>query len=204
MPNTHSTLTSLFSDIANAIRTKGGTSGTIVADNFPTAIANLPSGGGGATNLVHGTFTTSSTTGAAQTITIPYTGSGYPIAAVVWVSGGAYNIAVQGWYSIVQRYAIGMWSMTKSTTTSTPTYTTSGTQNQGNVIVKYKSSTSASTSYAQSGSTTANTFSSSAATASTATAIRFTSRTAMSVFVASTSYGLMANLAYEYMILYSS
>lgn len=46
MSNTHSTLTSLFSDIADAIRAKTGNSGTIVADNFPTAIANIPSGGG--------------------------------------------------------------------------------------------------------------------------------------------------------------
>lgn len=45
MPNSHETLTSLFSDIADAIRAKTGDSGTIVADNFPTAIANIPSGG---------------------------------------------------------------------------------------------------------------------------------------------------------------
>ena len=43
MPNTHSTLTSLFTDIANAIRAKTGNSGTIVADNFPTAISGIPS-----------------------------------------------------------------------------------------------------------------------------------------------------------------
>lgn len=39
----HTTLASLFTDIANAIRTKKGTSTSIVADNFPTEIANLPS-----------------------------------------------------------------------------------------------------------------------------------------------------------------
>lgn len=44
MPNTHATLTSLFTDIANAIRTKTGSSDPIVADNFPTAIANIPTG----------------------------------------------------------------------------------------------------------------------------------------------------------------
>lgn len=46
MPNQHSTLTALFSDIASAIRAKGGTSASIAADAFPTAISNLPSGGG--------------------------------------------------------------------------------------------------------------------------------------------------------------
>lgn len=42
MPNTHSTLTGLFSDIANAIRAKTGGSETIVADMFPDAIAAIP------------------------------------------------------------------------------------------------------------------------------------------------------------------
>lgn len=41
---THTTLASLFTAIADAIRAKKGTSATIVADNFPTEIANLPSG----------------------------------------------------------------------------------------------------------------------------------------------------------------
>ena len=45
MPNTHSTLTGLFYDIADAIRAKTGESGAIVADTFPDAIAAIPSGG---------------------------------------------------------------------------------------------------------------------------------------------------------------
>ena len=47
MPNTHSTLTSLFSDIADAIRVKKGTSADIVADNFPDEIASITGGGAG-------------------------------------------------------------------------------------------------------------------------------------------------------------
>lgn len=39
-------LTHFLTDIADAIRTKGGTSATIQASSFDTAIANLPSGGG--------------------------------------------------------------------------------------------------------------------------------------------------------------
>lgn len=39
-----STLTDLFTSIANAIRTKKGTSETIQASNFPTEITNLPTG----------------------------------------------------------------------------------------------------------------------------------------------------------------
>lgn len=44
MANTHLTLTSLFTDIANAIRNKTGNTGKIVADNFPNAINNIPTG----------------------------------------------------------------------------------------------------------------------------------------------------------------
>lgn len=45
----HKSLTSLFSDIANSIRAKTGSTDTIAADDFPTAIDNIPSGGGGGT-----------------------------------------------------------------------------------------------------------------------------------------------------------
>ena len=41
MANTHTTLTSLFSDIADAIRTKTGGTDTIVADDFPNVINEL-------------------------------------------------------------------------------------------------------------------------------------------------------------------
>ena len=43
----HATLASLFTAIADAIRAKTGSQATIVADDFPTAIAAIPSGGGG-------------------------------------------------------------------------------------------------------------------------------------------------------------
>lgn len=59
MANQHSTLTGLFSDIADAIREKDGSSASIVADAFPTAIRAIPSGGGGddiAASILDGTI----------------------------------------------------------------------------------------------------------------------------------------------------
>ena len=47
MPNRHTTLTSLFTDIAGAIRSKTGDSAEIKADDFDTAIEAIPTGGGG-------------------------------------------------------------------------------------------------------------------------------------------------------------
>ena len=47
MPNKHTTLTSLFTDIADAIRSKTGYSAEIKADDFDTAIEAIQTGGGG-------------------------------------------------------------------------------------------------------------------------------------------------------------
>lgn len=44
MANIHATLNDLFTGIANAIRAKNGSTETIIADNFPTEIANLKAG----------------------------------------------------------------------------------------------------------------------------------------------------------------
>lgn len=44
MSNVHSTLTELFTNIANAIRSRTGSTETIVADNFPSAIEEIETG----------------------------------------------------------------------------------------------------------------------------------------------------------------
>ena len=44
MANTHSTLTELFTDTANAIRSKTGSSAPIKADDFPSAISSISVG----------------------------------------------------------------------------------------------------------------------------------------------------------------
>lgn len=46
MPQTYTTLGTLFTAIADAIRAKKGTTGNIVADDFPTEIASIQTGGG--------------------------------------------------------------------------------------------------------------------------------------------------------------
>lgn len=165
--------------------------------------------GGGASNIVQGTFTTGSSTGTTATVSIPYTGSGYPIACFVYIDGGAYNNTSTGnttWYNSVQRYAVGVWSMTKSVMTSTPTYGTSGSQNYGVTEWIYKNSTSQATTYSRSSAMTTNVYTSSDATGAGATCVRFKANSGktLSYYVASTSYGLLASTKYAYIVVYSS
>ena len=175
-------------------------------DGYSSVDVNVSGGGGGGsteTPYVTGTFTTGSSSGASE-VSIPYTGTGYPIMAVVVVDGGAYNPDISDWYNSMQRYAVGQWTLTKSVFTSTPTYTSSGTQNQGVITSIYKNSTTSSTSYTRTSSMNVNTFYNSSATNSQTLCVRFRSNTRLSYFVAGTSYGLLANTTYRYFIVYSA
>ncbi len=153
-------------------------------------------------NIISGTFTTSNTAGA-YSITLDYIGVGYPIAVMVYIDGGAYNTSIDNWYNSVQRYAVGSWSMTKSNTTLTPTYTTSGAANQGVTQWIYKNSTTTATTYSRSSAMTTNSYSSSNATGAGATCIRLTGNTSLSYYVNTTSYGLLPDTKYAYIVIYS-
>ena len=183
--------------------------GTYDVTNLAELVVNV-SGGGGASNIVQGTFTTGSTTGTAESVSIPYTGSGYPIALFVYVDGGPYNNSTGGnttWYNSVQRYAIGMFSMVKSQVPVTPTYSTSGGANYGTVAVIYKNSTSQATTYSRTSAMTANIYTSSStnANATATTTVRFKGNgKTLTYFVASSSYGLLASTKYAYIVVYSS
>lgn len=168
-----------------------------------TRTQGTASGGGGASNFVMGEFTVDTTTGAAHTVTIPYTGSGYPIAAMVFVAAGTY-VSGTDWYSSMQRYAVGQWTYSKSNLSSAPNYSSSGAANQGVTTFIYKNSTSSSTSYSRSSAMTTNVLTSSNATGAGATCVRFKGNNhTLSYFTASTSYGLLAGETYKYIIVYS-
>ena len=70
MANTHATLTSLFTNIADKIRVKTGNTGSIVADNFPEAIDSILTPADGSIP----TRTSSNLTASGATVTVP---SGY-------------------------------------------------------------------------------------------------------------------------------
>lgn len=200
-----SRLQSAKAAIKTAIEGKGVTvpSATLL-DGYAALITSIPTGGGGSSRLVTGTFTASTTTGTVQAVTIPYTGSGYPIAAIVCAKGGLSATTNPTWGALVQRYAVGFVAIYKNDQTTAPTWGTSGTENAGSVMGTYKSSATSAGSHSRSGDVGTNLFTSNNASATVSTCVRFNSKTAMSVYIASTSYGLAAGMDYDYFIVYSS
>lgn len=182
------------------------------ADGYSSVTVNVS--GGGASNIVQGTFTTGSTRGGTGTFSINYTGSGYPIALMVFVDGGAYNNSTGGnttWYNSVDRYDVGTFYMTKAEIPTTPAYTASAsvTSNLGCVAVIYKNSTSEPTTYSRTSSMTAVTYNMQTATANSgANCVRFKGNgTTLSYYVgnkASNAVGFAPSTKYAYIAVYSS
>lgn len=186
------------SELVSGSETKTA-NGTYDVTNLAELVVNVS---GGTSNMVTGTFTPS-TAGSVESLTIPYTGSGYPVMASVFPADGSYKSSTDI-YNLIQQYAVVEWYMSKANTALSPTYATSGGANYGCPAWVYKSSASSATTYSRSSAMTTNTFSTSNPTAAGATCVRFYSATSMKYYVASTSYGLVKDTEYRYVILYSS
>lgn len=202
--------TASFTDVTGTTATASDVaSGKLFYDALGVLTTGTASGGG-ASNVVHGSFTAGTTTGAAEVHTIDYSGTGYPIAMLLFIKGGPYNNTSTGdtvWYNSTQRYAVGVWGCIKSNTTTAPTWATSGTANQYTTFGIYKNNASTATTYSRTSAMTTVVTSSSSASASNSVAntVKFRGNNhTISVYVASTSYGLLAGHEYEYWIVYSS
>ena len=145
-------------------------------------------------NFIQGTFTTSSTTGAAQTINVPYAGNGYPLLVYVELTEGL-GVA----YSSGRNKAVGAWFASKFDKASAATYNydyatvfaimgaayTGGTKNEYNYKTYYSAIMGAA------GSEMSDT-------------IALMSATQFSVWVSEAgSYGLIPSTSYTYYIVYS-
>ncbi|MBR2532556.1 MAG: hypothetical protein IKE56_07870 [Lachnospiraceae bacterium] len=163
-------------------------------------------GGGGASNVVTGTFK-GTTTGAAMDVTLNYTGSGYPIALVICPTEGPYNSETGTFYSLVQRYVTAAYFMVKSRIGTSPVYSSSSDNDDYATVTNlYKNSASVATTYATAQTSTRWFRNTNAGTGGSGGTLvcRFKSNTKMSVYIASTSYGFAANIEYTYRVLYSS
>lgn len=160
--------------------------------------------GGGASNIVEGTFTPSAD--VVNTLEIPYTGNGYPIACFIHVEGGAIN-PESALYTGRNRNKWGFFAMYKTFPNLAPTYETSGNANMGSVVGLYRTSdTEGATSYSENGEINTNIFSSSDAVSSSSGSFKFKANNLISYSSpgsTSTSYGFLKDQTYYYYIIYS-
>lgn len=152
-------------------------------------------------NFVHGEFTCNSSKGV-QSVSIPYTGNGFPLMILIMVKGGAY-VTGTTWFNLVQQYAMGVWAMCKTDTSYTPSYTTSGVRNQGTTLCIYKSSSSSASNYSRSSTMNTNVYSGANAQTGASTCVSFKSKNQISIYVNTNGYGFAPNLQYEYFVAYS-
>lgn len=173
-------------------------------DGYSPITVNV-SGGGGASNLVTGTFTFSPSSASAHTVALDYSGSGYPIVCAIVLDDGVYN---ETYTNTIARYSIAQFFMTKTYIDETPTYSSGTTGNYGAVASVFKSSSSTASSLSRGSNASAVFFNASSATATTINCVRFNNRKSMSVYAGApsgnTRYGFFNGLAYRYWIIYSS
>lgn len=219
-----------LTSIADAIRTKGGTSAALsFPSGFVDAIGNISTGGStlitknivanGTYNassdnadgyssvtvavpskLVTGTFT-GTTTGAAMDVSVSYSGSGYPVAGVIYPSSGGNTGDIA---SLAQQYAVIMYSFCKSDMSSSPTFSGDTSENKAVVTSLYKYSNSDPTSSTAGRLLTQRFYYDSNATATATDCVKMRGATSMSVYISNTSYGFKEGIEYTYQLIYSS
>lgn len=160
-----------LTSVADAIRTKGGTSDVLSFPNgFVEAIDDIPTSGG--STLINKTVTengiynasednadgyskvtvnvasklvsgtfTGETEGSGMEITIPYSGNGYPVAVSIYPTAGA-NKSDETITSLVRLNAILTFSAIKNEALIAPNYNDNSlTKNKASVCVIHKNST---------------------------------------------------------------
>ena len=168
------------------------------ADGYSSVTVNVS---GGASNYVSGKFTVPNSTNTVQTISIPYTGSGYPVLVVIVPEAGAYNTNGPI-YAVTQQYATIMFVIAKGTPAFTPDYTGSGTSNNAEAIELHKGTSKTNTTVSRTNG--AFSYTQSNPTASTSNVATIYDAKTLKYYVASSSYGLMAGIEYRYHVVYSS
>ena len=219
MTNDTSTLSGSLDEMKDQLISELGDKGVTATFDSTTGLLGLVSkigdiqtgGGGGATNIVQGTFTTANSGGTTGSISLDYNGTGYPIFVAIWVDGGAYNNGTGGnttWYNSMNRYDVGVVMLSKSRTNETPSYDTSGNENTAIITYIYKNSTSTATTYAWTGIMNTYSYTNSSTNASANNnMIKFKGNgKTLSYYIGnrgSSSRGLVRNTKFAYIVIYS-
>lgn len=162
-------------------------------------------GQGGASNVVIGTFK-SATVGASVDVDIDYSGTGYPIAMLIFVAEGAYNTNGT-FYQTTLRGANIFYVIVKNATDVSPTYSAADATDKAFYFSRYKNSSSDNTAmYSNNGN--ANIYNNANAATNNDKIVRLRSNKKFAVFMCaaggSANGGFAPNVDYRYVIVYSS
>ena len=156
-------------------------------------------GGGGASNVVTGTF--KGTESGAMDVDIPYTGSGYPIAALIFPKGGSTTGDIG---LLAQKYAVIIYAIEKNDISETPTYdNTNASANKASVVLQYKNSDTSVSTCSSAQSYSPSVYNNADAEDTYNNMVKFKTDKKMSVYIASTSYGFAKDIEYTYYVIYS-
>lgn len=163
----------------------------------------------GSSNIVEGDFVTESEKGV-HTLSIPYTGNGYPVAGLVYLADGYNSPSDTDWYGVILTRAIGAAGFVKDDATTAPTYSASGEEpeNLASWWVEYKSNSSDGTKFLGTAKTMSQFYSSVAPDATSISAIiNMSDNTTLNYYVrenvSSASNGFVGDKKYHYVIVYS-
>lgn len=157
----------------------------------------------GDASIVRGSFVFSTSLSVSErTIEIPYKGDGYPVAALIYVKGGAYNTN-GAFYKSSWTDTVGICSISKNLPLQTPNWTNiANTSNQATEVF-YKKGSRSTVKFEAAMINDAPIFVQKSADASNP--VYFKSSTQMSVCIAggSATRGFMSGVEYEYIVVYS-
>ena len=172
------------------------------ADGYSSVTVNVPTG---ASNVVTGTFK-GTTTGAAMDVNLNYSGTGYPIAVMIYPEEGTAN-PNGDYYPTLLRGAIMFYSVIKNVSTTAPTYT-GGTNDDTTYTYRNKSSTTNASTTGAGGGVSTKLYNDTAAASGLSGLVKIRSNKKLSVYILSSSGssngGFMANIDYRYIVYYSS
>ena len=198
--------TARYDDASVTTATAGDVAqGKVFVASDGTITTGTASGGGGASNIVQGTFKYDSYTSA--TIDLPYTGTGYPVAIIITPQKGSYNPDDPDFYNLVSVCAIEVYCATKSRADVSPRYNGGSQANDGfTVQYRYKQSSTSATAYSQTASNQYVVCSQGAPANNNQAVVRMPSATKLRLVTQSsnTSYGFANGVTYAYTIIYSS